>query len=232
MEPIPETLEAIAELDPSVDDGQLLDQLRERAARARQIAPDCVGVSVASREQGLTFTLVASTEVTAALDAVQYLDGGPCVDGATTGQGVATTEQDLLDESRWQVFGRATASQGVRSTLTFPVMRQGEAVGSVNLYGSTPDTFDGTHEELAAVFDAWAPGAVTNADLSFSTREVAARAPQQVRDQARVDVATGIFAALAHVDLSRAAELLHDAARRAGVPVARLADVIIDLRST
>lgn len=53
MEPIPETLEAIGALDPYLDDGSLWEQL----------------------------TRVASDEVTAALDGVQYLTAGPCVDG-------------------------------------------------------------------------------------------------------------------------------------------------------
>lgn len=44
----------------------------------------CVSVTVA--EVGLTFILVASAETAAALDAVQYLDGGPCVDAALSRQ--------------------------------------------------------------------------------------------------------------------------------------------------
>ena len=46
-----------------------------------------------------------------------------------------------------------------------------------------------------------------------------------------MDVATGILAALAHLDLRKAEELLRDAARRAGVPLVKLAEVIIELRS-
>ena len=48
MEPIPETLQAFDELDAALDDTMLLDQLRTTAARAREVAPGLVGVSVAS----------------------------------------------------------------------------------------------------------------------------------------------------------------------------------------
>jgi len=230
MEPIPQTLEAINELDPFVDDGDLLEQLIGMGDRARAVAPDCVGVSVASREQGVTFTLVATSDETAALDGIQYLTGGPCVDAVEAEQGLATTLDDLLSEPRWQALGQASAAAGIRSTLTFPVLRNGEVVGSVNLYGASDDAFDGKHQELAQVFGGWAPGAVANADLSFSTRSVAEQAPEQIRADARVEVATGILAAASGLDVEEAAKRLRDAAQRAGVTVSRLAEAIITLR--
>ena len=231
MEPVPETLEAIAELEPYLDDGSLLEQLLVRASMAQAIAPDCVGVSVASRQHGVTFTLVATSEEVATLDSVQYLTSGPCVEAVDDQQGMATSADDLLSEPRWKAFAQATAAAGVRSTLTFPIIEAGEAVGSVNLYGSSEDAFSGKSQQLAAVFGAWAPGAVSNADLSFTTRQAAARAPEELRDQARVEVATGIVAAMREVDVTKANELLREAARRAGVPLAKLARVIIHLRS-
>jgi GAF domain-containing protein len=230
MQPIPETLEAIDELDPYVDHGALLGQLTRMAARARSVAPHCLGVSVASREHGITFTLVATSEDIAALDAVQYLTTGPCVEAIEDGQGRATRPQELFSEPGWRAFSQATAAAGVRSTLTFPVLEGGDVVGTVNLYGASEDAFTGRHEQLAAVFGAWAPGAVSNADLSFSTRRVAEQAPAKLRTQAQVEVATGILAAASGIDVQAALERLIDAARRAGVPVPKLAETIVRLR--
>ena len=232
MRAIPETLQAIAELEPYLDDGTLLDRLLAMGSRAQTIAPDCVGVSVAMRQHGVTFTLVSSADEVAALDAVQYLTSGPCVEAVDDGHGIAASSQELMDEPGWRAFAQATAAAGVRSTLTFPIVQGGRAVGSVNLYGSSDHAFDGRHQPLADVFGAWAPGGVSNADLSFSTREVAVRAPAKLRDEARVDVATGIVAAMREVDVQTAAGLIQDAARRAGVPLVKLAEVIIHLRSS
>jgi GAF domain-containing protein len=229
MEPIPETLEAIAELDPHLDDGTLLERLLEMGSSVREIAPDCVGVSVASRRHEVTFTLVATTDEVAALDAIQYLCSGPCVEAVETGEGIATSGDDSMNEPGWQAFAQATAALGVRSTLTFPIIEDGAATGSVNLYGRSDAAFDGKHQRLAAVFGAWAPGAVSNADLSFSTRETAAKAPEQLRTQARVDVATGIVAAVRGVDVASAEELMLDAARRAGISLHKLAEVVLHL---
>ena len=232
MEPIPETLQATDELDALLDESTLLDQLRAAAERARAVAPGLVGVSIASREEGVTFTLVATDDEIATLDAVQYVASGPCVDAMDMGHGVATSPEGLLSEERWQDFARASAAHGVHSTLTLPVVRDGTIVATVNLYGHAEDTFVGHHAALAEVFGAWAPGAVVNADLSFSTRSAAARAPDQLRETARVETATGIVAAERHIPLAEARRQLHDAAQRAGVPVASLAEVVVELHRT
>lgn len=230
MEPIPETLEALAQLDTYLDEDTLADQLRRSAALAQRIAPDLAGISIASHEHGVTFTLVATDEHTAALDAVQYLTSGPCVE-AVDGQGLTTTSEDLFAEPRWQAFAQATAASGVRSTLTFPMLKGDEVVGTVNLYGSSGDTFDGKHQLLAIIFNGWAPGAVTNADLSFSTRRAAEQAPEHLRATALVETATGVLAASSDVDVDAARQQLEDAAARAGVPLDKLARLIIDVHT-
>ena len=231
MKPIPETLEAIAELDALLDDGTLLDDLRRTATRAQEIAPSLAGVSIALRGHDLTFTLVASDEEIAALDAVQYLSSGPCVVVVEEGlpRGMATTSDDLFSEERWHDLARATAAAGIHSTVTFPIVDGDEVTGSVNLYGHTEHTFDGLHSELADVFRAWAPGAVTNADLAFSTRRLAERAPARLREDALVDTAVGILAASRAISFDTARAHLEDSAARAGVPLGTLARLIIEL---
>lgn len=230
MEPIPETVEAITELDAYVDNGGLMLALEQAAVMAQRIAPDLAGISVASKAtHGLTFTLMATDEEIAALDGVQYLTDGPCVDAAEDGQSLGTILDDLLSERRWRALGLASAAAGVRSTLTLPIINRGMVSGTVNLYGLSDDTFDGKHQALADVFNAWAPGAVTNADMSFSTRQVAEHAPEQLRQDAHLDAAVGILSAMYDLTLEAAREQLLQAAQRAGIPPAKLALSIIHL---
>jgi GAF domain-containing protein len=226
VEPIPETLEALDEVQSYLDEGSLEQQLRTTVSRAEQVAPGLVGVSLAFREHGLTFTLIATDEEIATLDAVQYVASGPCVDAVDVGHGIATPD-GLLSEQQWQQFARASAAAGVQSTLTLPVLEGDVVVSTVNLYGRTEDTFAGRHEALADVFGAWAPGAIANADLSFATRRTAEKAPTQLRDAAVVDEATGMLAAERGLPLEEARAQLHDAASRAGIPVHRLARVLV-----
>ena len=149
MRPIQQTIEAVTKISRYTVSGHLLDAL-QRLADKIHLVPDCIGMSLAWAEHGVTFTLVASDEEIAVLDALQYFDGGPCVDAVHSGHGIETGSASPLDEEHWRLFAQATAAAGVRSTLTFPVTQSGRVVGSVNLYGASPNTFEGHHEELAA----------------------------------------------------------------------------------
>jgi GAF domain-containing protein len=118
----------------------------------------------------------------------------------------------------------------VASTLTLPIVEDGVVVGSVNLYGGSGRAFTGHHEAIARIFDAWAPGAVTNADLEFSTRQKAEQAPQQFRDEHDIGIAVGILVSEQGLDAANARDRLDQAAARAGVTTAQLARELIAAR--
>lgn len=227
MDFIPETLEALDELE--VDEGGLLrSRLREAAERVHQIAPGLAGLSIASHARGLVFTLVATDDDVAALDAVQYLESGPCVDGLHEGHGMTTGSGGLLDEHQWHTLALTAAAAGIRSTLTLPVRDGGRTVGTINLYGRTVDTFVGRHAEIADAVGGWAPGAVTNADLPFTTRARAAQAPDLVRHDEMLWKIAELMAARWGTDPADARNRLLDAAARAGVRVGDLARRLLD----
>ncbi|WP_134742412.1 GAF domain-containing protein [Nocardioides sp. 503] len=229
MEPIPETVRAIEDFGPfEIEDEDLVEELRQKAAQIRAVVPQCVGLSISPNEDHVTFTLVATAAEIALLDGVQYLDGGPCVEAGDAEQ-VLSFDREGLDENEWQMLAQATSALGVASTLTLPILQGTRVVGSVNLYASTPHGFDGHHREIAAILGAWAPGAVTNADLSFSTRKVAEHAPEVLRADVDLTVAWAIIARRDGTDLDAARLRLREAARRAGVSEAELAATVIDL---
>jgi GAF domain-containing protein len=228
MEPIPETREAIDEFGPFMHDDQLLEKLKEMARRVQEVVPACIGLSLAYREHGVTFTLVASDELIAALDGLQYLDDGPCVAAVEAERIESFSTEDVLGEDRWQIFARGTAAAGVASTLTLPIVIAESVVGSVNLYAETAAAFDGKHEAVAAIFDAWAPGAVANADLTFETRLRAQEAPRLLLDEMRIQVAVGVLVATHGISVGIARERLQDAALKAGVEEAAMAKLVIE----
>jgi GAF domain-containing protein len=227
MEPIPETAAAANELDALEDPGGLLAHLTGLANEAKRIVPDLVGVSIGRHDEGLTFTLVAMVEEVAILDAIQYAAGGPCEAGAREQEVREFHHDDVLDEDAWRLFAAATAAHTILSTLTLPVTTDDRVVGTVNLYAASGRAFVGHHEQLADVFGAWAAGAVSNADLSFATREEARAAPDRIRDQVAIDTAVGILSVRLDVDVETAEARLRDAASRAGVGPADLARTIL-----
>jgi hypothetical protein len=222
LKPVPGT--AMAMLQLSTTSGtDVSGSLIEMGRKVQAIVPQCVGLSLGVIRDGLTFTLVATDEELATLDAVQYLAGGPCVDATAKDQGIIETQPtDLLDEGRWQLFASASAASNVQSTLSLPIGDSGSVVAGVNLYASTRDAFEGHHEELADALGAWAPGIVSNADLSFSTRLAAAEAPRQLGEQSDVDITAGMLAEALDIATEEALARLHQSAARAGVPVQQL----------
>jgi len=225
VEPVPETSEALAQLAErgGTDAAATLTRMAEAV---RKVVPACVGLSLGLFEDHLTFTLVASDQDIAALDSVQYLDGGPCVDSAHLQHVVAYHSADPLNEDRWRLFAQASAAAGVASTLSLPILREGRVVGSVNLYAATPHAFDRHRKELAAVTGGWAEGAVSNADLPFRTRLAAAETPERLRGRDSVDLALGVIVESQRVSFPIAAERLREAAARAGITEAEAARAI------
>jgi GAF domain-containing protein len=225
VEPTPETRDAFVELarHGSTD---LVVLVLDMGRRAEEIVPDCVGLSLGLFEEGMAFTLVSSVVQIAALDAVQYLDGGPCVEAAHANDTIEVNAADLIDEDRWRMYAQASAATGVASSLTLPILSGERVVGSVNLYAATEDAFVGHHDELAAALGASAEHAIVNADLSFDTRLAAAETPVRVAEGSEIDRALGIIAANQHVDIPTARERLRQAAARAGITEAQAARAV------
>ena len=194
----------------------------------RERVPSLVGLSLALFKEGLSVTLEATAAEIAELDAVQYLAGGPCVDSAREDAVVTFHSGDPTDESDWALFARASTSAGIGSTLTLPLTENDLVVGTVNLYAARVRAFEGHHRHVAAVFGAWAPGAVANADLDFDTRRVSQRAPATVREQLVLSRAVGLLVAKHDIAPDTARRRIEDAAERAGVTPADLARHVLD----
>jgi len=192
---------------------------------------ELVGLSLAITKEQHTFTLAVTDSEMAALDAAQYLDGGPCVDVGEDHEDDIHRFRvtDPLDEDRWQLFAAASSAHGVASTLSLPVYADGELVGGVNLYAAIPDAFIGREDEVASLVGASPTQAIANADLSFSTRLEAAAAPQILRDRAVIETAIGLVAADKGIDIEGARHQLLDAAARAGVLLAQVARVVVSV---
>ncbi len=225
MEPIPESLDVLRQLSvPAEKD--LVGVLQRSASRVAEAIPDCVAVSIAYLEADLTFTLIATSDRLRAVDAAQYLEGGPCQAAALDGEVVDV--EDVLDEDRWQLFAQATAAYGVRSSLSLPLRKDGRLYGSINFYGGTTCCFMGRERELAVMFGASVEDAVSNADLGMSSVARAQQAGVRLHNQDTINKAVGVLAARERISVEKAHERLREAARRADMPVSAVAEMLLD----
>jgi GAF domain-containing protein len=232
VQPLPETTAALAALALATEDADagLVEQFDDAASATRRIAPHCVGLTLTFVQDGVCFTWVTTDEESAALDAIQYLEGGPCVHAMDRGSVTVDSDAGPLDERAWRTFAAASARAGVSSTLSIPLLDEGRVYGGVNLYGDTQGAFDGRHEALAALYGGWAGGAVTNADLSFTTMARARTAPRVLADATRSNMAVGMIMAAHDVPEATARSTLRDVAARAGVSEGRVAEILLAIR--
>ncbi len=229
MLPIPESHEADDSYGPFVyRELDLLEHLTSLGTQVRAVVPSCIGLSLSTREQGVTFTVVASAEEMAFLDAVQYVDGGPCVEALETDVVVPLEEPGILEQS-WELFGAAATASGVAATLSMPILRGPTMIGGFNMYAGRAHAFDGRHEQLADLLGAWAEGAVSDGDLPFRSRELARRAPELLRESTRLTVAAVLLARSRRLTQEAAEERLRVAATRAAVPLSFLVERMIDV---
>jgi GAF domain-containing protein len=225
MEPIVESLDALM-LRSDRPDADVLAHLRCAAAHVVEALPECVGMTIARFSGDVTRTVVATSEPLRILDAAQYLAGGPCEFAAR--QGAEVDVPDVLDEDCWPVFALACSRVGVKSSLALPLRHGRQLLGSVNLFGNTPDTFCGRERELPVMF-----GAVVELLLQGALPCGAGRTspsddagPDEALDRAAAMVASseGVCRADARTRLLLAAE-------RAGVGPEALVQLVLEQAS-
>lgn len=224
MEPIVETLKVVAELDLYAD-SDMLARLRDQSGQMHELVPDVVGMSVSNFEHDVTLTWEATDAELAVLPPPRlHL---PTEDRERNEGARGDWDGHILDEERWHRVARETAAAAVSSTLTLPIFEKGVVVNSVDVYADSLDGFDGLHAEVAKVFGAWAPGAVINADLAFSTRDHAQEGPERLRVTMRIHIAVGIIAEAQRISPEAAHDQFREAAWQAGVTQAAHAEIVI-----
>lgn len=220
MKPLPETDEALDEL-VGHDARDLRAQLLEIGRQAQAIVPFCVGVSLMLVREGLTLTLVAGDDEE---PLAEVAEGEPGAEAEAEAGG-----DDVLSEECWSRVARQDAASGVRSSLSLPIKRGSRVVGRVDLYAAAAHSFDGRHVELADALGASAEDAVTDADLSFSSRAAARQAPDTVADLRDIDVAVGTLAAWQGRGVEAALRSL-EAAAGGRLSLAEAARLVLGLR--
>lgn len=220
MDLLPQSRDAVDEY-VGLSGVDLEEELAAIASWAERVVPDCVALSVTIVDDHLTFTLVDpdSTAGSAIPDPARVSGERPPYD--------ASWPADALDETGWAHGARDRAAAGIVSTLSLPLVDGDRVVANIDLYASSPDAFQERLEELTTDLGVWGAGAVTNADLGFSTRARAVEAPRLVREQQVVEAAVGVLAAREGIDVDTAFRLLRASARSAGVEDLQAARVLL-----
>jgi len=230
MEPLPEVQSAFKELELLLEEPTGLPGRLEAIGNVAQgLVPSTVGVSLSIVVDEETFTLTSTAPDAAIVDAAQYLEqAGPCLTAIETGQNVEV--DDVLDEERWRLYRHTSSSVGIRSSLSLPLRDDGDRiVGALNLYATEPAAFQGREEIFAGLFGAKVTELVSNADLTFQTREWARELPDRLSARRKLETAVGVLVAMGGWTPDDARAKLRRAAEKAGIEVERVAELVMGL---
>lgn len=172
-------------------------------------------------------TAAASSEIALEVDAIQYSeDSGPCLD-AYRRQVVNRIESTDTDQ-RWPEFSRAAAANGVRSTLSFPLIVGSDGLGALNLYSDIEWGFDEVAERTGGVFAAHASVTLANARAYWVTEDLRRNLELALETRAVIDQAKGILMAREGCSADEAFEVLKRASQRTNRKLHQIAQEIVD----
>jgi hypothetical protein len=205
---------------PTVE--RLLDDLARLAGKVI-IPPAACGITLRRDHEPVT---VASSEPLAALvDEEQYGQGdGPCLQSLRTGEAVIVS--DTVTESRWGDYPARALEHGVRSSLSLPLVVNGDHRGALNLYATRRDAFGAPERARAEVFSGQAAAALTVVTRQAQQTQLTTQLREALSSRSVIDQAIGILMVQLRCDAGQAFAELRSRSQHEN---RKLRDVAIEL---
>jgi GAF domain-containing protein len=200
--------------------------LVETCRIAVRAVPNAEGASVTTYPEGRP-AAVASDPWAQELDELQFEEHeGPCLDAYRTGN--AFRVRDFADESRWPSYADHVVDRGARSSVSIPLMAQGNVIGALNVYSRKPDAFDAEAASVAQVVAGHVGLASQVSAAFFRHRDLAEQLEAAMRSRAAIEQAKGILMADRRCDADTAFRILRDMSQRENRKLRDIAQGIVD----
>lgn len=189
--------------------------------------PDATGVSVTLRRDGRFATAVYSDEATRRVDAWQYATGeGPCLAAAVDGERYLAN--DLATDDRWPTFARMAREEGVESVLSIPFTPMEEPIGTLNVYGERPGSFDDDDVEVGSLFAGQAAIVIANSVAFSSAQSTNAQLQEALGTREVIGQAKGILMEREGCSAEEAFGLLRGVSQRTNKKLRDVAQGVVD----
>lgn len=186
---------------------------------------DMGGVTLLEREGPVT--AAATDEAARRVDAFQYQGhGGPCLD-AYRYQTVYRID-DTGHGDRWSEFCAQANAAGVLSTLSLPLVVEGDGLGALNVYSRSTYGFTEADEAAGAAFASLASVALTNARTFWRVQTLAGQLSEALTTRGVIDQAKGILMGEQHCSADEAFDLLRRASQRTHVKLHDVAAQMVE----
>ncbi len=218
---------SIAELQAVLLGTESIDGfLRELAALAARELGQGLSCGITLQPNGRPLTVASSDTNAAQVDELQYgLDQGPCLTSLHTGQRIRI--DDLATEQRWPDYGVRALAQGVRSSLSLPLIARDRSVGALNLYSSQSRFFGLAETQLAERFAAEATVAVGIAARLAAQAVLTDQLRASLASRSVIDQAIGVLMAQQRCTAAEAFDILRAASQHRNLKVRQIAEQIV-----
>jgi GAF domain-containing protein len=186
---------------------------------------DMAGITLLSNGKPTTavFTDVESPEI----DQAQYSSGeGPCLDAFRFG--CSYRVDSMPSEDRWPAFVQSCLDHHVLSTLSMPLVIDGDSIGALNFYSRTEQGFPDRDERTAEVFADTAATVLANARAYWEAFNLSQNLSEAMKSRAVIEQAKGALMSQSGVSSDEAFQLLVRASQRENRKVRDIAEQIVD----
>ncbi len=199
--------------------------LHEVAVLAASTVAKGLSCGITLRPDGRPVTVASSNTRAGQVDEIQYeIDQGPCLHSMDTGELVVMTDTTGLE--RWGGFSARAAANGIRSSLSVPLVAEGIS-GALNLYAPVPDSFGDAEIARAQVFAASASAALALASRQASAAALTGQLREALASRAVIDQALGIVMAQERCNSRHAFAILRTASQNRNTRLRDIAHQIV-----
>lgn len=184
---------AVGELLSLLSNAPHLDEFLDRVAHLAPVLTDPpASCGITMRRDGQPFTVVSTDALADKLDEIQYgQNDGPCLQSLRSGEVVQV--DDFTCDDRWNGYPAHAVGHGVRSSLSLPVITEGQTVAALNLYSSKPAAFGAITRRNAEAFTDQCAAALTLVLRQLDQTQMQQQLLEAFTSRSIIDQATGVL---------------------------------------
>jgi GAF domain-containing protein len=205
----------------------LEDTLQRVASLACRTLEPCDLASVTMITDGRPSTPVQTDPGADELDRAQYRsERGPCLQAYDVRGAVRRT---INDDAPWPEFAAEAEKSGVRSVLSVPLVASDRALGALNLYSKTAESYSEADEETALLFSEQAAVACANAEVYWRTYALTEHLREALDSRDVIGQAKGILMARRGCTPEVAFEALRKVSQHRNIKLRQIAEQVVYL---
>jgi GAF domain-containing protein len=224
------SIAALAELDPTAEPEQALEQAAE-AARTL-LGTDSAGLLLANADGELEWAVGADARAQSVTAAQVRQAIGPCVAAYEESRPIHVA--DITTDPRWQPLRREFAASGIRACLSIPVRLAGAPtrlagapVGVLDLYSSEPRNWDDSQIAAAQAYAGVVRMLLGTTLSAAAASQLADQLQRALNSRVRIEQAKGALMVSQNLDEQQAWERLRTTARSSRRPVSSVAAEVL-----